>query len=457
MDLYTRLAAGVLFPLQERLKGHSTVAVHREMEQTQWWSPAQLKALQLRRLQALLADAADHVPYYGRLMADRGIRPAAIDSLDVLQKLPLLTKALIRANTADMKHRHSPGLSRFTTGGSTGEPLVFFIGKRRVSHDVAAKWRATRWWGVDIGDPEVVIWGSPIEVGSQDKLRTLRDWILRSTMLPAFEMSEARLAGFLAGIRRVRPRMLFGYPYSLAYIAQYARREGVKMDDLGIRVAFVTAETLYPQQRELISQVFGCPVANGYGGRDAGFIAHECPSGQLHITAEDIIVETLDGDGQPTTPGEAGEIVVTHLATHDFPFIRYRTGDVGILGTSACPCGRGLPVLREIQGRAVDFLAAGDGTAIPGGAFTYLIRETAGIKSFKIVQQSVTLTELELVVEPDFNPADLPQLTARFRQRLGSEARIEVALVDHIDLEKSGKYRYITSKVSAWPRGSESL
>ena len=334
---------------------------------------------------------------------------------------------------------------------------MFFIGKRRVSHDVAAKWRATRWWGVDIGDPEVVIWGSPIEVGSQDKLRALRDWILRSTMLPAFEMSEARLAGFLAGIRRVRPRMLFGYPYSLAYIAQYARRQGVKMDDLGIRVAFVTSETLYPQQRELISQVFGCPVANGYGGRDAGFIAHECPSGNLHITAEDIIVETLDGDSQPAPPGEAGEIVVTHLATHDFPFIRYRTGDVGILGTSACPCGRGLPVLREIQGRAVDFLTACDGTAIPGGAFTYLIRETAGIQSFKIVQQSLALTEVELVVDPGFNPADLPQLVARFQQRLGSDARIEVAVVDHIDLEKSGKYRYITSKVSAWPLGPEGI
>ena len=30
-----------------------------------------------------------------------------------------------------------------------------FIGNERVSHDVAAKWRATRWWGVDIGDPEI--------------------------------------------------------------------------------------------------------------------------------------------------------------------------------------------------------------------------------------------------------------------------------------------------------------
>ena len=457
MDLYTRLTAGLLFPLHERLKGHSTVQVHREMEQTQWWSPEQLKALQLRRLQALLADAAENVPYYSRLMADRGIRPAAIDNLDVLQKLPRLSKERIRANIDDIKHRQALGLSRFTTGGSTGDPLVFFIGKRRVSHDVAAKWRATRWWGVDIGDPEVVIWGSPIEVGAQDKVRALRDRILRSTLLPAFEMTEAKLASFLTSIRRVRPRMLFGYPYSLAYIAQYTRRNAVKMDDLGIQVTFVTSETLYPQQRELISQVFGCRVANGYGGRDAGFIAHECPSGNLHITAEDIIVETIDAEGKPAAPEVAGEIVVTHLATNDFPFVRYRTGDVGVLGANACPCGRGLPVLRELQGRAVDFLTACNGTAIPGGAFTYLIRETAGIKSFKIVQHSLALTQVELLVDAGFNPADIQALVERFKQRLGPDARIEVAVVDHIDLEQSGKYRYITSKVSAWPDGPEAI
>ena len=457
MDIYTRLTAGLLFPLQERLKGHSTVTVRREMEQTQWWSPEQLKALQVRRLKALLVDAAENVPYYSQLLAKRGVQPAAIDSLDVLQQLPRLTKETIRANTDAMKHRRSPGLTRFTTGGSTGDPLAFFIGKRRVSHDVAAKWRATRWWGVDIGDPEVVIWGSPIEVGAQDGVRNLRDQLFRSTMLPAFEMSDANLPGFLAEIRRIRPKMLFGYPYSLAYIAQFARKQAIQMDDLGIKVAFVTSETLYSQQRQLLSEVFGCPVANGYGGRDAGFIAHECPAGQLHVTAEDIFLEILDVDGHPVPHGSSGEIVVTHLATNDFPFIRYRTGDIGSLAAGPCTCGRGLPVLRELQGRAVDFLTAGDGTAIPGGAFTYLIRETQGIESFKIEQQSLKLTEVKLVTNDSFDFADIERLIEKFRLRLGPKAEVTIALVAHINFEKSGKFRYITSKVSAWPLGPEEI
>lgn len=96
---------------------------------------------------------------------------------------------------------------------------------------------------------------------------------------------------------------------------------------------FCTSERLYDHQREAISSAFACPVANGYGGRDAGFIAHECPAGGMHITAEDIIVEIIDENGSIQPTGIAGEIVVTHLATSDFPFIRYRTGDVGSLST----------------------------------------------------------------------------------------------------------------------------
>ena len=116
---------------------------------------------------------------------------------------------------------------------------------------------------------------------------------------PAFEMSEAKIDGFIAAIRRKRPRMLFGYPSALTHIARHAEKRGVDMSDLGIKVAFVTSERLYDDQRETLVRVFGCPVANGYGSRDAGFIAHECPHGKMHITADDVIVELIDPAGAP--------------------------------------------------------------------------------------------------------------------------------------------------------------
>lgn len=454
LNFYTRMVSSCLFPLHEKLKHHDTVQIRKEMEQTQWLSPEHLEKLQLERLRKFLSNVGKHVPYYRNLFNGQAFDPAGISSLSDLARLPFLTKAVIRANTEQLKSEIAQDLSRFNTGGSSGEPLIFFLGNERVSHDVAAKWRATRWWNVDIGDPEIVVWGSPIELGSQDKVRQIRDSLLRTKLLPAFEMSAAKLDGFVAEIRAMRPKMLFGYPSALAHIAQHAETRGQRMDDLGIRVAFVTSEKLYDHQRERISRVFGCKVANGYGGRDAGFIAHECPSGGMHLTAEDIIVEIVDEAGQPVPHGTAGEIVTTHLATGDFPFIRYRTGDIGVLDEQLCTCGRGLPLLKEIQGRTTDFVVARDGTVMHGLALVYVVRDIPGVKEFKIVQETLELTRVYLVTEAPFQPANSQTIIEGFKRRLGSEVDIQIEHVTSIPKETSGKFRYIVSKVAAASTGA---
>lgn len=442
---YTRFVSRALFPLHERLKGHDTVALRRRMEEVQWWSADRVSELQCQRLRELLQDVGANVPYYRKLFADIGFEPAEVKGVADLQHLPFLTKPVIRANSEALKHAHARGLTRFNTGGSSGEPLIFCIGKKRVSHDVAAKWRATRWWDVDIGDPEVVVWGSPIELGKQDRIKWWRDKLLRTQLLPAFEMSEPRLDQFIATIRAARPRMLFGYPSALSHIARHAKKRGVAMNDLGVRVAFVTSERLYDDQRSSIGDVFGCAVANGYGGRDAGFIAHECPAGGMHITADDIVVEIVNEGGEVQPPGVAGEIVVTHLSTNDFPFIRYRTGDIGVLGMAGCNCGRGLPVLQDIQGRSTDFVVASDGTVMHGLALIYVLRDLPGVKSFKVVQETRTLTRVLLVPGDNFSPDTRTSIVRGFQQRLGAEVSIVVDLVDTIPAEQSGKFRYVIS------------
>lgn len=447
-DLYTQAISRLLFPAQERCKGHDTVRVRRQLEETQWWPRERLVDLQLQRLRRLLTLANQHVPYYQALFARLNFDPEAVSSLDALQRLPLLTKGDIRAHSDALKSGAARGLARFNTGGSSGQPLIFWIGKERVSHDVAAKWRATRWWGVDIGDPEVVVWGSPVELGAQDRLRRLRDRLMRTELLPAFEMSAARLDEFVARIRALQPRMLFGYPSSLALIARHARERGIALDRLGIKVVFVTAERLYDAQRELIEQVFGCPAANGYGGRDAGFIAHQCPAGGMHITAEDIIVEIVDSEGRPLPPGEAGEVVVTHLATPDFPFIRYRTGDVAALDQGLCACGRGLPMLKEIHGRTTDFILAADGTVMHGLALIYVVRDVVGVENFKIIQDDRLHTRVQLVTSADFAEESVTAIRTGMQRRLGADVEVAVERVAIIPRENSGKHRYVVSHVA---------
>lgn len=445
--LYTRLISGLFFPLHERLKGHNTVSVLEELEATQWWSPEHIVELQIERLRELLCYAQQHVPYYQRIFSEAGFEPRSVASLTDLQAVPFLTKKTIREVPEALRAENAK-LMPFNTGGSTGSPLNFYLSSERVSHDVAAKWRATRWWGVDIGDPEVVVWGSPIELGAQDRLRALRDRLLRTRLLPAFEMSEQGLDAFLQEIQRMRPKMLFGYPSALVHLARHARRRGVGMDNLGIKVAFVTAERLYEDQRRLIEEIFACRVANGYGGRDSGFIAHECPQGGMHITAEDIIVEFIDEDGRAVAPGEAGEMVVTHLATRDYPFIRYRTGDIGILSDARCSCGRGLPLLKEIQGRTTDLIVASDGTVMHALALIYVIRELPGIESYKIVQEDLTHIDILIVPNEQYGEQSKHRIIEGIKARLGQDVQVTISIVGEILPERSGKHRYVVSKVA---------
>jgi phenylacetate-CoA ligase len=325
--------------------------------------------------------------------------------------------------------------------------LIFFLGRERVAHDVAAKWRATRWWGVDIGDPEIVVWGSPIELAAQDRLRGVRDALVRTELLPAFQMSEPKLDDFVQRIRRRRPKMLFGYPSALAHIAQHAELRGIALRDLGIRVAFVTAEKLYDEQRVTIERVFGCRAANGYGSREAGFIAHQCPAGGMHISAEDIIVETVDADGHPMGTDRAGEIVITHLATRDFPFIRYRTGDIGVLSSGRCACGRGLPLLKAVEGRTTDFIVAQDGTVMHGLALIYVVRDVPGVRQFKVIQEDLSKTRVLLATDRQFQETSIETIRKGMAERLGAAVNVEIERVAAIPPERSGKYRYVVSHV----------
>lgn len=457
MGIYTYFCSAVIFPLHEHLKKHGTVAVRRSLERSQWLSPAELRELQLARLKAFLSESEQHVPYYRNLFGSLGFDPSAVASIRDLVRLPLLTKDVIRNEFQRLMSDQDLPVKLFSTTGSTGDPLRFNISNVRVTHDVAAKWRATRWWDVDIGDRELVVWSSAIELSAQDRVRRLRDWALRSRLMPSASLGPADMARYVHEIRTFRPTMLFGYPSSMTLIAQYAEQQGVRMDDLGIKVAFCTAERLYQHQVDTLRRVFGCPVANGYGGRDSGFIAHECPQGSLHITAEDIVVEIVDDRGVPVPVGEPGEVVVTHLYSDGFPFIRYKTGDVAVMDDRICSCGRGLPILKEVRGRTNDVLVAVNGAMVHDVAFAMVLRDMPGVNGFKIIQESLTHCRLQLVTDSRYTrPESEAKIRRTFCARLGEAVRTDIDYVSAIEPERTGKYRYVVSRVSGLRNAAQS-
>jgi phenylacetate-CoA ligase len=248
-------------------------------------------------------------------------------------------------------------------------------------------------------------------------------------------------------IRNYKPKQLFGYTSSIYLFAQFLKKNKIDMSKIGIKAVFVTAEVLHNFQRQVIQEVFGCPVANGYGGRDSGFIAHECPEGSMHIT-EDIYVEFIKEDGQPAKSGEQGEIVITHLESFGMPFIRYRTGDMGVPSEKVCSCGRGLPIIEKIEGRTTDFVVTPDGRMMHALGLIYILRDIEGIEKFKIIQKSADYLQIKITRNGKYLQAYEETIRDKIQKVMGGRVNIDFDYVDNIETEKSGKYKYVVSEVA---------
>jgi phenylacetate-CoA ligase len=443
------LAWNVFFPLHERLKGHPTHQILREMEAADRGTTAELEHLQRQKLGDLIEYCYRHVPYVRAHMQASGVEPAHIRGLQDLHLLPVMTKADVQKNRAALRSDASGKLASFSSGGSTGSPLIFDIGKRRIASRVALRQRANRWWGVSVGDSEVAIWGSPIELTSQDRLRKFRDMVLGSQLLSAYEMNEETMSHYLDILEERRPRQIFAYPSAMFVLSRHAQRQRRNLRGIGTKVILVTSEVLYAHQRDLIVETFGCPVANGYGGRDSGFIAHECPRGGMHLMADAVITEILDPEGRPVLPGEPGEIVVTDLYSHEFPFIRYATGDIGVLSTRQCACARPLPLLERLDGRSNDSVVAPDGRVMHGQALISILMEISGIEHFRIRQKDVDCFEVQLVKNSEYRVESEGVIREGWAKRLRAPLRVTFEYLEVIPPERSGKVRHIVSELPA--------
>lgn len=428
-----------------------TFAMLAELERTQWLPREGIEARQARRLNALLAGSLAHSPWHAaRLRAaglDEAARVGAVTLAD-LARLPTMTKRDARDHLEQLVWRGVPGGAfQYTTGGSSGEPLIFYFGRERQASDAAGRMRARRWWGVAPGEREAYLWGAPVELNNTDRIKTLRDRLVNQLVLNAFAMSPARMDDYLEALAVWQPRCLYGYASSLALLAAHAESRQRRLRLPKLRVVCTTGEPLYPHQRELIGRVFGAPVANEFGSRDIGFTAHEAPGGQMLLMSESHILEVLDQAGRAVAPGQAGEAVITGLTTAAQPFIRYRTGDVLRLSGEPAAGGQGLHVIAEVTGRQTDFVVAADGRVMHALAVIYVLRAVPGIAQFKCIQHAADRMEVQIVPDAGWNEAARHAVADGLRARLGESLKLELRMLDEIPPEASGKHRYVVSHV----------
>jgi len=445
------LIRNVLFRLHEALKGHETYPILRQMEAADRMTAAELKEFSAARLRDLIQYSYAHVPYIRARMEQCGVDPGQIQSVEDLPRLPVMTKADMRANRAQLRSVIAKKLVPYSTTGSTGEPLLFDLSKQRIASRVACRQRVTGWWGLSVGDPEIVLWGSPVELTRQDWVRSVRDRFLSTELLSAFEMSEAVMDRYLDIMLRKRCKHIFAYPSSIYLLCLHARKRQRDLRPIGTKVVFTTGEILWPHQREVITETLQCPVADGYGGRDSGFISHECPQGGMHILSDAILVEIVNGSGRPLPPGESGEIVATDLYSHEVPFIRYATGDRGALSSQPCRCGRALPLLEKLDGRAMDFFLAADGRTIPGGSVFYAFYGIDGIDQFRVIQKEVGRFHIQIVTGKNYRTEDEPRIRTGLERRMRSPLDVTFEYLPNFPAERTGKFRCIVSEVAGVP------
>jgi len=444
--VHPRIVRHLLAPLHERLMGRRTFACLRELEDSQWWSPRHLRELQERKLRKLLRASYANCLYYRNLLDDRGVNPAVDDPFAALATLPLLDKCTIRANLGTMtNHRVPGGPIRFNTGGSTGEPLVFYVDRRRVAYDKAARMLTHAWFDAAPGEREVYLWGAPLELRTQDQLKAFRDRVTNEMLLDAFNLTPSTMRDYLDRIAAYDPVSVFGYPSSLATLAAYAESTGRRYRGRNLRVVFTTGEWLSPHDRRALRRFFRVPVANGYGSRDGGFIAHECPDGGMHLLEQNVIVEIVDDAGQPVEPGQPGEIVLTHLDACATPLLRYRTGDIGRRTASPCTCGRTLAQMGMVDGRRTDHLVAANGALQHALSAIYVIRELATVRQFQIRQDPQRNICVSVVPAQGFGDDDVRRIRTGLHHRLGADLDVQVQVVPQITTEKSGKFRCVIS------------
>ena len=438
-----------MFRVHEALLGRSTFRYWKELEASQYLSREEIKALQLDRLRQLLATAMKHSPWHAERIKQAGIDPAHV-TWEAFRQIPLMDKEDARAHGEEMIWREAPGgVFRYNTGGSTGEPLIFYFGRKRQAIDAACRMRARRWWGLQPGDREVFLWGAPTELKSTDRIKQIRDRLCNQLLLNAFEMSANRMDDYLSILERFQPKCIYGYASSLALLAEYAENNGIEMHLNQLKVVCTTGEPLYPHQRDVIRRVFKSPVSNEYGARDAGLIALESPQSQMIVNSEWIIVEVLDENGFPVPDGEVGEITITNLTSEVQPFVRYRTGDMARWSKEPCKKGCGLEVLREVMGRNTDFIIRSDGTVMHALALIYILRDIPGIRRFKIIQNDHRSILIKIVKETTcWNEEKIQSIKKGVKKRLGEDVEVIINYVEDIGIERSGKYRYVESNIN---------
>lgn len=447
--------AGLDWPAIPEANGNIMLGLLFQLEQSQWWPPEKLQTQQFRQAGEVLRHARDSVPYYRERFKDFAWDGKAPLDAGLWAQLPLLQREDIQQHGGrallSEKYPKGHGKTRqVNTSGSSGKPLT-----------VTSNAMAAIFWNVI----------------------TLRDFLWRrldfSAKMAAIRFDEQRRAQYPEGVvvdywlKSARPFIATGpcavldiatpvdkqvewlarqeaaylitYPSNLEALLLHCAAGKIALPAL--RQVQTLSEVLHPRVGTLCQEVWGFGPSDMYSCQEAGYIALQCPDhAHYHVQSESLIVEILDADGRPCAPGEMGRVVLSDLHNFAMPLIRYENGDFAEFG-EACPCGRGLPVLKNVMGRVRGMLTLADGSRIRPDFGGPHFREVADIRQYQVIQKSREKLEVKLVAPGGLSAGETTALRQMVLAQLGHPFEVEFSFHDDIPRGAGGKFEDFRSEV----------
>lgn len=451
-DPYGFLFRRVLQPAWESgVRRRPTLERLESLWRSQWYSAAELEALQLKELRRLLDHAQANVPFYRRRFAELDLRASDVRALGDLWRLPVLSRDEAALSLSERLSSAPPlPTIRKMTSGTTGQPLEIAYDADSEHWRNAVKLRGYGWAHYQPGDRSLHFWGNlaalhEMPLGHQVKVK-LDHALRREHFFDCTDRSDEALARVVEALVSLRPSALVCYAQAGAALARYVVENRLELPKpLAVICA---AERLFPADREVMQRAFGPDVFETYGSREVMLIAAECDAHRgMHLSMENLVVEVIVREGErsrPAEPGETGEVAVTDLHNYGAPFIRYLTGDrATLLPPGRCACGRGLARLASVEGRVADTLHDGQGRAVSGLFFNVMFSVMADrVREFQVVQRRDGSIDLSLVPAARFDDGVVSLVREKCAEFLpGAPLRIHV--VSHIPVAAGGKLHVV--------------
>jgi phenylacetate-CoA ligase len=443
---------GLSFPAIVRPEAAQLYSSFLQLERSQWLAEEALQEIQRRQLDALLAHVWATVPGYHHRLREAGLLPGEPFAWDAWDRIPVLTRRELQLSgnalhSLRVPPEHGPvEISR--TSGSSGEPVEVLRTALDFLMSQATTLRDHAWHRRDLTGMLCAIRAGVSRTPDGESIAgwgPATDRLFetgRSAALPI----DTVIAEQARWLQQRKPDYLLIYPTAFAALLRWLREQHIALPQL--REVRTVGEVLPPGTRSLCAEVLRVPVVDLYSSQEVGDIALQCPdSGLYHVQSENLLVEILDDAGRRCEPGETGRVVLTTLHSFAMPLLRYELRDFAEV-SEPCPCGRGLPALRRIQGRVRNMLIAPDGNVRwPLVGFAEY-RNAAPVRQYQIAQTARDRLEFRLVVERPLSPGEEADLAAILRRALGDFAAIEFRYFSDLPLGPNGKFEEFVCLIS---------